>query len=306
MDNITHTLTALAVARAGVNKWSRGATASLVLACNAPDLDVVTSLNGVVAYLTHHRGFTHGLVGGALLAIAVAAGVHAFLPGSRFRALLAASFLGTVLHVFMDLWTSYGTRALLPLDGTWYAWDIVFIVDPWILGALALAILAAAAGPRWRRLAPQVALALIAAYVGARVILHDRAVAAARVALPQSSDLRLVVLPTPINPLRWRVVADTGKDFRTGRLDLASGAIALVLAPKAPETPEVAVARSHSDVAAAFLAFSTFPQLETHASAEGTEVVWRDLRFTDRRREGFIARIVVGADGSIKDQSFRF
>ena len=35
----------------------------------------------------------------------------------------------------MDLWTNYGTRALLPFDHTWYAWDLVFIIDPviWVL-----------------------------------------------------------------------------------------------------------------------------------------------------------------------------
>ena len=34
------------------------------------------------------------------------------------------------LHIVLDLWTSYGTRALLPFDSTWYSWDWMFIIDP--------------------------------------------------------------------------------------------------------------------------------------------------------------------------------
>ena len=45
-------------ARAG-----RGTTAALLLASNAPDIDIVTTAGGAVKYLEWHRGLTHGPLG---------------------------------------------------------------------------------------------------------------------------------------------------------------------------------------------------------------------------------------------------
>jgi inner membrane protein len=63
MDNLTHTLTGLMLSRIGLNSWCPRATPVLLLAANAPDIDVISSLTGgATEYLHHHRGFTHGLI----------------------------------------------------------------------------------------------------------------------------------------------------------------------------------------------------------------------------------------------------
>jgi len=58
VDNLTHTLVALTLANAGFRRFGRGATATLVLASNVPDLEFVTRFadNGRLAYLAAHRG----------------------------------------------------------------------------------------------------------------------------------------------------------------------------------------------------------------------------------------------------------
>ena len=72
MDNLTHTLVAVALSRAGLNLHTPYATGILVLAANAPDMDVVSRLGSTINYLEYHRGITHSLVASPVLAAAVA------------------------------------------------------------------------------------------------------------------------------------------------------------------------------------------------------------------------------------------
>src|ERR1700716_2996868 len=70
MDNVTHTLFAATLARTPLSRAGRGTTAALILASNAPDVDIVATAGGAVKYLEWHRGPTHvrlGLAGLALI-----------------------------------------------------------------------------------------------------------------------------------------------------------------------------------------------------------------------------------------------
>jgi inner membrane protein len=153
MDNVTHTLAGLALARAGLAHTTPGATAALVLASNLPDADLLFGLQGATSYLQHHRDLSHSLVGVPLLALALAGALRLAYRKSRFLPLLAAALTGVACHVFMDLWTSYGTRVLAPFDRTFYTWDLVSIVDPWILLLLTATLLAAVRLPTPTRVA---------------------------------------------------------------------------------------------------------------------------------------------------------
>lgn len=303
MDNLTHTLTGLALARSGLARTSSGASLALVVASNLPDVDVLAGLQGTAAYLQHHRDLSHSVVGAPVAALVLAAALRVTVKGSRFAPLLLCSILGVGVHVFMDLWTSYGTRALSPFDRTWYAWDLVFIVDPFVLVALLAAILLAArVGPR----AATVALGLILFYVGARAVLHTLALEEVVARVPSGGVVRAAALPTPLDPLRWRALADTGTAYWTGEVELGGRTPPLVRRDKQPETEAVVRVRESSRVASIFLDFSRFPWLEVEQTPEGTAVVFSDLRFERRGRESFVTRVLLGPDGRIRSETFRF
>ena len=61
MENLTHTLTGLMLARIGLNRLAPQATAALMLASNLPDIDIVYFLGGALSYLQYHRHWTHSL-----------------------------------------------------------------------------------------------------------------------------------------------------------------------------------------------------------------------------------------------------
>jgi inner membrane protein len=146
MDNLTHSLIGLTAAKAGLEKLSPGATALCLLAANAPDVDVaVLFFRGRWAYLHHHRGITHSILGACVLAIALPL---VFYLGDllisrlrkrdsqvRFKGLLLASVLVTATHPILDWTNNYGMRFLLPWNDKWFYGDFLFVIDPffWIV-----------------------------------------------------------------------------------------------------------------------------------------------------------------------------
>jgi inner membrane protein len=304
VDNLTHTLAGFAMARAG-QPSTPGATLALVLASNLPDIDVAFGLQGTTAYLEHHRDISHSVVGAPLLALGLALLLRLCVRSARFLPLLATALTGVAMHVFMDLWTSYGTRALAPFDRTFYTWDLVFIVDPLILVLLLATLFASGRLPQPSRVAA-LGLGLMLSYVGARAVLHARALDEGLVRVPGGGVINAAAIPSPVDPFRWRFLADTGSAYWTGEVEIGSPGERLVRREKPAETPAMARVRESSALAGVFLEFSTFPWLEATPRADGTEVVLRDLRFERPEHEGLTGRVLVGRDGRIQRESFRF
>lgn len=204
MDNVTHTLVALTLARTPLGRAGRGTTAALVVASNAPDIDVLSMFGGSASYLQWHRGPTHGVLGIVGLGMAVAVIVWLALRPSRagnpgqtavasLPMLAALSMLGVLFHVLMDLPTSYGTRLLSPFDWHWYAVDWLPIVDIYLLAVLGAALLFGRASIDARRRNAAIATAFMALNYGVRGAAHHRALMLApRVFGP--------TLPAPCDP----------------------------------------------------------------------------------------------------------
>jgi inner membrane protein len=192
MDNLTHTLFGLTLARTPLGRSGRGVTTALVLASNAPDIDIVMAARGNASYLQWHRGPTHGLLGvialGAIVALLVRAGQRVVdRRGPRpsgdveapFRLLLAASIIGVVCHILMDFPTSYGTRLLAPFDWHWYAMDLMPIVDVYLIIILVAGLLFGSASPAARRRNAAIVLVLMAANYGVRAVARYQAISLA-------------------------------------------------------------------------------------------------------------------------------
>ena len=146
MDNLTHSLVGLTAAKAGLDKLSPGATTLCILAANAPDADILVLIfKGRWAFLQHHRGITHSIVGSAALALAlplvfyfgdwIIAQIQKREPRVRLKGLLLASILTTATHPVLDWTNNYGIRLLLPWNPRWFYGDFAFVIDPffWIV-----------------------------------------------------------------------------------------------------------------------------------------------------------------------------
>lgn len=185
MDNLTHSLLGLTLARTPLGRVGRGATAVLVLASNAPDIDIVTTVGGAANYMAWHRGPTHGPLGiiglGLITATLVGLGLRVW---DRDRAsahaswlhLFAVAVVGVLCHVLLDFPTSYGVRALSPFNWTWLTTDWMPIIDVYLLATLAGGLwLSSRYSTRWAL----VALTLMLANYSLRAVAHTAAITAA-------------------------------------------------------------------------------------------------------------------------------
>ncbi|NNF11606.1 MAG: metal-dependent hydrolase [Gemmatimonadetes bacterium] len=143
MDNLTHSLVGAAIGKAGADRTTPLATATLVVAANVPDIDMVGFVRGEYFSLAFRRGITHGWPALLVLPFVVTGLMMAWDRWVRRRRdpdadpadpkwLLGLSAVGVVTHPSLDWLNIYGMRWSLPFDGTWTYGDSLFIIDPWI------------------------------------------------------------------------------------------------------------------------------------------------------------------------------
>jgi len=310
VDNLTHTLFALTLANAGVRRFGRGATATLVLASNIPDLEFVTRFadNGRLAYLAAHRGPTHGPLG---LALGASMAAIVWLLNRRqrsaghiasFPALVAIGMAGVAGHVLIDLGTSYGTRVLSPFSVVWYGVDWLPILDVWLWVLLGAGLVIAWLRPVQRRAAAAAALTLAVGYVGLRAVTHQTAVeralqietlAGVVPGGPAPSTLfayrygsRRSVLPAALpagsSPFAWRLITRTASGFEVRDVNLLSRGDAQGPAVlRFPDSRSSLIARAAAaPTARVFLDFSRFTSVEVMQHRNGDATVhWYDMRF---------------------------
>ena len=292
MDNLCHTLAGAAFGEAGLKRSTRFATPLLMIASNLPDMDVLAYATDTPA-VEWRRGWTHGVLGQAILPLVLAAiffaigrfrPARAGAPPARAAALIALSYFGVIVHVLMDWLNTYGVRLLEPFSGRWFYGDAVFIVDPWLWIVLGGGVFLARR--RSAGAAARVALVIAAAYVGAMVwsaraareiVLN--AWTAERGAPPQA----LMVGPVPVNPLRKMVIVDAGDRYENGTF-LWRGQQLVWNGPTVPtreDDPAVIRAREQP-IVRSILVWARFPYYETAPAAGGTRVTIRDMRFGPR------------------------
>ena len=294
MDNVCHTLVGAACGEAGLKGHTRFGNATLMVAANLPDIDVLVFLTDVVP-VSFRRGWTHGLLAQLLLPVGLTAAMMILdrLRPRRPEAarahpgwLLALSFLGVYSHVFLDFLNNYGVRLLAPLDWRWFYGDAVFIVDVWLWLVLGLGVWLARrqATPRPARGALVVAGGyiglMLASSITARAVVAD----AWQRERGAPSDLRsassLMVGPVPVSPFTRTVIVDAGDRYERGTFSWWSRSVTFDPVPvwKNAKGGEVAAARERPEVRAV-LVWSRFPYWVTTPAPSATRVTLGDVRF---------------------------
>jgi inner membrane protein len=233
MDPVCHSLAGLTMGQAGLRHRTPLALSTLVLAANAPDIDVVAMVTTDV-WMFYRRGWTHGPIAMAVLPLAITALVLGFdrlvrrrrpdAPPVRARAVLLMAALGTLSHPLLDFMNSYGIRLLMPFSGRWFYGDALYIVDPWlylVLGAGAFLAYRRRSRADGGRRAAQVALGMAALYIaamfGSNLWARQEVLEGLRRA--GRGDAAFMVTPVQVNPLRREVLVDLGDRYEKGFVD---------------------------------------------------------------------------------------
>lgn len=310
MEPVTHFLTGACIGRAGFNRTTAYATLVTTLAAEFPDIDIMFDLGGPLVSFQHHRGFTHSLAGlpfNAAIVLAAVYGWHRWraargrttiLP-TRWGLLYIYGVIAGLSHLLLDFTNNYGLRPFAPFNWRWYSWDIVFIIEPFMLAVLLLGLLMPAvfslvgqevAGRKEQfrgRGGAMFALICIALMWGVRDFYHRKAVTALENQSYNGEDpKRVAAMPFPLNPFRWAGVIETENTFQTMEVDALNGIVdpeeRAEVFGKPEETP-VTLAAKKSWVGRVYLSWAKFPLVESEPVQEppgGHLVRFRDLRFS--------------------------
>jgi inner membrane protein len=326
MDNLTHTAIGLFLSRAGLGRWSPRATPIVMLAANAPDIDVLSAAGGGLNYLHYHRHITHSLVGIPILAITAVLVVK--LIGRKpvhWLGAFCAALIGVASHLVLDWTNVYGIRLLLPFSSEWQRLDVTGVVDLWIWGVLLVGIL----GPFLARLVGSeissgtvkaahhgrgfawFALLFVLLYDCGRGVLHARAVTAFGSSLYQDSPpLRVAAMPDVLNPWHWRGIVETSGAYIVEEIDLTGvSAPGHDLVFQKPEADPALAAAAHTPLFVDFLRFSQFPlwRVSPVSSPEnGRLVEVFDMRFGTPIAPGFMVSAVLDSGLHAVQTSFQF
>lgn len=283
MDPICHTLIGATMSLAGFRYRSRVATPLLVLAANAPDIDIVAAAVG--RNLEWRRGLTHGIPALVVWPF-VLAGLAAWWERRQGRPaafgwLVLMSAAGVWSHPALDYLNNYGLRWLMPLVDRWYYGDTLFIVDPWLYLILGAGTVVGFRAWREGRRAPHrpagIALAGALIYIGLMMAGTQRGRhLVARQTGTEAGSSGLMVAPVPADPTARSYVLDAGDRYRAGRVSLVTGQVTESgsLAKGAGLAAALDRAR-RSRAGAAFAHWSRLPALSPDAARI------YDLRYTD-------------------------
>lgn len=294
MDNLCHTLAGAALAQAGLKRRTPLATATLLIAANLPDVDVLSLAWGEVAGLSFRRGWTHGILALAVLPVLLAAGVLWFdrrvtKRGAQFGPLLALAALGVISHPLLDALNTYGVRWLMPFSGRWYYGDTLFIVDVWVWLVLAWGVIVSRRRERrgtsdWT-LPARAALGLAVAYGIGMFALGRLAAMQVRTELRAegAAVYRVLASPLPLTPVARDIVVDEGNQYLVGRVRTGGSLEPEGHWPKRnpdPEAgdPDVTLAAA-TPAAQAFLRWARYPTYLVDRRGGLTVVHFIDLRY---------------------------
>lgn len=294
MDNLCHTLTGAAFGEAGLKHRTACGNATLMIASNLPDIDVLIFFTDSTGF-AFRRGWTHGILAQAVLPIALASlmwGIgRARRMEVRFGWLFALSYTGVLSHVFLDYLNNYGIRLLAPFDWTWFYGDAVFIADVvlWTFLGAGVWLARRQRAPVFARGAllfttGYIAVALISTHI-ARGIVAD-----AWRALRGREPARVMVGPVPVMPFTRVVIVDDGDKYEVGTFQWRDQSVVFepMTLPKNDMAPEVASAREQSAGVREFLVWARFPVWTLAPVPTGTQVTVFDLRFMSRPLNGAI------------------
>jgi len=334
MDPVTHVAAGLLLSQVlpGPSRvWSALAGLGFAL---LPDIDYFLIYSDRLAFIRHHRAFTHSLIALALFAL-LGAGLGRALGGPRwFRPIFFLGLAVLASHLFLDLATSYGTQLLFPFSRQRFSLDWLFIIDPFLTGLLLAGAVAALAPAPWGRPAGGFCLTAAGVYVLLCGLFHQQALNLARQVFRPPAVSTVAALPQPFFCRRWQLIAANNGEVQQSFVLLPYLAFLgfgpprkAQLPPRLPvnpggrvpngayrpppemqvqvwsglPAPDLAGNPQAQEILAQYLEFARFPLLRRlELQGDGEWLEWLDLRFSVPGRDlPFALQLQLDAEGQV-------
>jgi len=176
----------------------------IILLAMAPDSDIVLRLISDPLYLQHHRGLTH-----SLLMLPLWGWLVFSLSSKQVKqdpAMPILIGLALLLHIALDVITSYGTMIFAPVSDRRVSVDLVFIIDPLFTACLLIPLLAGFIWSRQARRLSMISFVCALAYLLLACSNQQQGIALARQAYPDARAYH--ALPMAFSPFNWQLIAE--------------------------------------------------------------------------------------------------
>ncbi len=247
-----------------------------------PDIDNFLGMLGPEAYLLYHRGITHSVFGGVALALLLTGVWKLFSREFPFRRGVAIAYACILMHIFLDLITSYGTLIFTPLTNARYTINAIFIIDLVYTFTMLFFLFAVR---RWKAHAKQIAIAgllwvllypLTALGVN-RAITHYYHGRLAREGIPYRS---IELSTEPFSPFLWKLVVEDETTYRLAAVSTFDLGRDLEFETYNKPPPDLIDTLTQKvGMLNTFLWFSRYPVMRATNSPDTTRLLFSDMRF---------------------------
>lgn len=266
-----------------------------IIGSQIPDIDTVLKLKNNATYIRHHRGITHSIPAVLLWPLLIVAVLYPFFPEANLFHLWIWTFIAVFLHVFVDIFNSYGTQALRPFSSKWVALGIINTFDPFIFSihVVGLIIWALGVHPGYTFLPIYIILVI---YYVTRTIYKKKVYTTVTKMIPDATDI--IIAPT-LRFHQWRIAALSKDNFYVGRANRNR----ITIYDKfnrlpVPESPILEAAKKDKNLAA-FLSFSPVYRWELDSYDDYYQVRFIDLRYRSNGHYPFVAVVQLDLDLNI-------
>jgi len=235
-----------------------------------------------------------------------------------------AAAIGVAAHILLDVASGTGVQLFWPFRLHRYAWNIIANLDPWViillvtglLGPVLLRMVGEEIGERRKqprgRVAAICVLAIFAAYLGARAVLHSEAV---DLLLAQEyhgqPPLFADAFPSSTSLLDWRGVVVTDNTVDEANVLLATGKQfdpERSLTHYKPDDSPALEAGQRAAATQTFLNYARFPLASVAHREDGYRFELHDMQFPsgDTSPENMFVRVDLNGGLHITRQEFLF
>lgn len=293
MDTATHVvmgvaLAGLATIDPAVTSMYPAVVTTVMIGSQIPDIDTVLKLRNNAVYITHHRGITHSIPFTLFWPIVLTVMMMLIFKVDAPLHLWMWAQIAVLLHVFVDIFNSYGTQALRPFTKKWIQIGIINTFDPIIFISHIIAILLWYIGFNPISTFGSLYILLIVYYI-IRRMLQQMIKKNVLLRIPKDETvIKAFVAPT-IRFFEWRIAVQTDKYDYIGRSYKGSVHFSDKFARKKLPDNVVMQHAKHDRNLRAFLSFSSIYRYTITETRTGYELRFIDLRYLKDGHYSFVA-----------------
>ncbi|WP_046181083.1 metal-dependent hydrolase [Domibacillus tundrae] len=267
-----------------------------VIGSQAPDIDTILKLRNNAVYIRNHRGATHSIPAVLLWPLLITGALFFIFPEANMFHLWLWSQTAVFLHVFVDIFNSYGTQALRPFSSRWVALGVINTFDSFIFTMHVIGLLL------WWLVGfdPAFIFIIVYAILFIYYILRFQMQAAIRHSVRRLiPDAEEIIIAPTIRFNQWRIAVKSPDHFY-----VASGyrrSVTILDKYKRVPVPESILfkAAKKDKNLDAFLHFSPVYRWEMAEYNDCYEVKFIDLRYRSKNYYPFVAVVQLDFDYNI-------